>query len=392
MHLLEKPWRVCRSCEAWKWHSSHQSQSFESSKPNSSIYSCPCSICWASEAQGGAKRHATAPQGAASHVGNCILGGILCHLILTSLQGSYTFVGGTWHLSKVSMEFLRGWREDWPGKNDETWTFWRHIGPLGRTVWGLDRIPLKDLKVGEEVDGRVKGRYRSMGWFLVRKVSLEGGHSLVSKRSHLLLSCASVPSWNDRLGHTGPQKCWSGETGTERLFQVYIYISFEAFTVSSFNLIPFLTSPSYLNRQWASQNFRNKKTKQHASTSEIKHQKTLPKKTSKKPTKAPPPLVQNQCTYYTYTCVWIHTISINCVFRGALQDLAWFRCLNYCSLRLIGANEKTRNLWIFEAWWPSANSQVCGHRSHQGRIYGIWRMLWWLPTKQDVHLALLGGW
>ena len=41
---------------------------------------------------------------------------------------------------------------------------------------GLDRIPLKDLKVGEEVDGRVKGRFRSMGWFLVREVSLEGQH------------------------------------------------------------------------------------------------------------------------------------------------------------------------------------------------------------------------
>lgn len=28
------------------------------------------------------------------------------------------------------------------------------------------------------------------------------------------------------------------------------------------------------------------------------------------------------------------------VFVGELQDLAWFRCLNYCSLRLIGANKK----------------------------------------------------
>ena len=99
--------------------------------------------------------------------------------------------------------------------------FWHHIGPLGRTVWGLDRIPLKDLKVGEEVDGRVKGRYRSMGWFLVRRVSLEGGHSWFS-RSHFLLSCASVPSWNDRLGHTGPRKCWSlGRKGY--IYQVCIY-------------------------------------------------------------------------------------------------------------------------------------------------------------------------
>ena len=60
----------------------------------------------------------------------------------------------------------------------------RHIGPLGRTVCGLDRIPLKDLKVGEEVDGRVKGRYRSMGWFLVRKVSLEGGCIHYFPRGH----------------------------------------------------------------------------------------------------------------------------------------------------------------------------------------------------------------
>lgn len=312
MHLLEKPWRVCRSCEAWKWHSSHQSQSFESSKPNSSIYSSPCSICWASEAQGEAKRHATAPQGAASHVGNCILGGILCHLILTSLQGSYTFVGGTWHLSKVSMEFLRGWREDWPGKNDETWTFWRHIGPLGRTVWGLDRIPLKDLKVGEEVDGRVKGRYRSMGWFLVRKVSLEGGHSLVSKRSHLLLSCASVPSWNDRLGHTGPQKCWSGETGTERLFQVYIYISFEAFAVSSFNLIPFLTSPSYLNRQWASQNFRNKKQSNTPARVKSNIKRHYPKKQARSQPKHLPPSPKSVYILYIYVRVNTHNIHQLC--------------------------------------------------------------------------------
>lgn len=264
MHLLEKPWRVCRSCEAWKWHSSHQSQSFESSKPNSSIYSCPCSICWASEAQGGAKRHATAPQGAASHVGNCILGGILCHLILTSLQGSYTFVGGTWHLSKVSMEFLRGWREDWPGKNDETWTFWRHIGPLGRTVWGLDRIPLKDLKVGEEVDGRVKGRYRSMGWFLVRKVSLEGGHSLVSKRSHLLLSCASVPSWNDRLGILVPKSVEVEKLGRKGYFRfIYIY---------HLKLSPCLHSTSFLFSHHPPTWIDN----EHPRTSAIKKQSNTP--------------------------------------------------------------------------------------------------------------------
>ena len=310
MHLLEKPWRVCRSCEAWKWHSSHQSQSFESSKPNSSIYSSPCSICWASEAQGGAKRHATAPQGAASHVGNCILGGILCHLILTSLQGSYTFVGGTWHLSKVSMEFLRGWREDWPGKNDETWTFWRHIGPLGRTVWGLDRIPLKDLKVGEEVDGRVKGRYRSMGWFLVRKVSLEGGHSLVSKRSHLLLSCASVPSWNDRLGHTGPQKCWSGETGTERLFQVYIYIY-------HLKLSPCLHSTSFLfshhpptwidNEHPRTSAIKNKATRQHEWNQTSKDITQKNKQEANQSTSPPSP----KSVYILYIYVRVNTHNIH---------------------------------------------------------------------------------
>ena len=44
------------------------------------------------------------------------------------------------------------------------------LGICPKSLWNFSevegRIPLKDLKVGEEVDGRVKGRYRSMGWFV----------------------------------------------------------------------------------------------------------------------------------------------------------------------------------------------------------------------------------
>lgn len=193
------------------------------------------------------------------------------------------------------MEFLRGWREDWPGKNDETWTFWRHIGPLGRTVWGLDRIPLKDLKVGEEVDGRVKGRYRSMGWFLVRKVSLEGGggirgiHSF--PRGHTdcwaVLQCLhEMIDW----GILVPKSVEVEKLGRKGYFRfIYIYTSFKAFTVSSFNLIPFLTSPSYLNRQVASQNFRNKKQSNTPARVKSNIKRHYPKKQTRSQPKHLPP-------------------------------------------------------------------------------------------------------
>ena len=293
----------------------HQSQSFESSKPNSSIYSSPCSICWASEAQGGPSAMPRPRKVQPVMLENCILGGILCHLIhliLTSLQGSYTFVGGTWHLSKVSMEFLRGWREDWPGKNDETWTFWRHIGPLGRTVWGLDRIPLKDLKVGEEVDGRVKGRYRSMGWFLVRKVSLERGGIHYFPRGHTyrwaVLQCLhEMIDW----GILVPKSVEVEKLGRRGYFRfIYIYI-YHLKLSPCLHLTSFLFShhpPTWIDKLHPRTSaIKNKATRQHEWNQTSKDITQKNKQEANQSTSPPSP----KSVYILYIYVRVNTHNIH---------------------------------------------------------------------------------
>ena len=314
MHLIEKPWRVCRSCEAWKWHSIKASHLSHLSRTH--LYTpLPAAFVGPARLKGG-----QAPcHGPARCSQSCWKIASLVAFCVTWFTWSLPhFKVATLLLvalgicPKSSMEFLRGWREDWPGKNDETWTFWRHIGPLGRTVWGLDRIPLKDLKVGEEVDGRVKGRYRSMGWFLVRKVSLERGGIHYFPRGHTyrwaVLQCLhEMIDW----GILVPKSVEVEKLGRRGYFRfIYIYI-YHLKLSPCLHLTSFLFShhpPTWIDKLHPRTSaIKNKATRQHEWNQTSKDITQKNKQEANQSTSPPSP----KSVYILYIYVRVNTHNIH---------------------------------------------------------------------------------